>query len=74
MENQLACRSELPIIDIINMTLKKKITSLKNLIEMRQIALNDPKFDIKKSLDTLIVMNKLNDGSSGKLLFNLVQL
>ena len=74
MENQLACRSELPIIDIINMTLKKKITSLKNLIEMRQITLNDPNFDIKKSLDTLIVMNKLNDGSSGKLLFNLVQL
>ena len=56
------------------MTLKKKITSLKNLIEMRQITLNDPNFDIKKSLDTLIVMNKLNDGSSGKLLFNLVQL
>ena len=74
MENQLACRSELPIIDIINMTPKKKITSLKNLIEMREITLNDPNFDIKKSLDTLIVMNKLNDGSSGKLLFNLVQL
>ena len=34
---------------------------------MRQITLNDPNFDIKKSLDTLIVMNKLNDGSSGKL-------
>ena len=31
------------------MTLKNKITTLKNLIEMRQLTLNDPKFDIKKS-------------------------
>ena len=27
--------------------------TLKNQIEMRQMTLNDPKFDIKKSLDTL---------------------
>ena len=35
------------------MTLKNKIIALKNLIEMKQITLNDPKFDMKKSLDTL---------------------
>ena len=27
--------------------------TLKNLIEMRQMTLNDTKFDIKKTLDTL---------------------
>ena len=54
-ENQVAWRSELPTRNIINMTLYKhdKITTLKNLIEMRQVTLNDPKFGIKKSLDTL---------------------
>ena len=35
------------------MTLKNKTTTLKNLIKMREMTLNDPKFDIKKSLDTL---------------------
>ena len=36
------------------MTLKNKFMTLKNLIEMRQITLNDPKFDIKKLLGILI--------------------
>ena len=35
------------------MTLKNKIITLKNLIEMWQMTRNDPKFYIKKSLDTL---------------------
>ena len=50
VENQTASRSELPMMNIVNMTLKKKITTLKNLAEMRQMTLNDPKFDIKISL------------------------
>ena len=37
------------------MPLKNKIIILKNQIEMKQMTLNDPKFDIKKSLDTLIM-------------------
>ena len=41
------------MMNIINMTLKNKIGTLKNLIEMRQMTLNDPNFDIKKSSDTL---------------------
>ena len=41
------------MMSIKNMTLKNKITTLKNLIEMKQMTLNDPKFDIKKLLDTL---------------------
>ena len=49
----MVCRSELSTRNIINMTLKNKIIALKNLIEMKQITLNDPKFDMKKSLDTL---------------------
>ena len=36
--------------------LKKKTTTLKSLIKMRQMTLNDPKFDIKKSLDTLLCL------------------
>ena len=36
------------------MTPKNKITTQKNLIDMKQMTLNDPKFDIKKSLDTLL--------------------
>ena len=58
VENQMAWRSELPMMNIINTTLKNKIMTLKNLIEMRQMTLNDPKFDIKKSLDTLTVEDK----------------
>ena len=50
----MACRSELPTRNIINETLKNKITTLKNFIEMKQMTLNDPKFDIKKSLNTLL--------------------
>ena len=49
----MAWRSELPMMSIKNMTLKNKIMTLKNLIEMKQMTLNDPKFDIKKLLDTL---------------------
>ena len=30
------------------------VSIVKNLIEMRQMTLNDPKFDLRKSLDTLI--------------------
>ena len=40
--------------EYINMTLKNKMRTLKNLIEIRQMTLNDPKFDIKKPLDTLL--------------------
>ena len=36
------------------MTLKNKITTVKNLFQMKQMTLYDPKFDIKKSLGTLI--------------------
>ena len=59
MENQMAWRSELPMISIKNMTLKNKITTLKNLIEMKQMTLNDPKFDIQKLLDTLTYLEGL---------------
>ena len=54
LENQIAWRSDLPMMCIINMTPKNKITTQKNLIDMKQMTLNDPKFDIKKSLDTLL--------------------
>ena len=54
VENQVAWISELPMTNIIHMTLKNKITILKNLIEMREMTLNDPKFDVSKSLDTLL--------------------
>ena len=47
-ESQTAWCFELPIMNNINMTLKNKITTLKNLIGMRQVTLNGPKFDIKK--------------------------
>ena len=53
-ENQMASKSELPMMNVINMALKNKIMTLKNLIEMKEMTLNDPKFDIKKSLDTLM--------------------
>ena len=54
VENQVTWRSELPMMNIIQITLKNKITTLKNLIEVREITLNDPKFGINKSLDTLL--------------------
>ena len=50
----MAGTSELPIMNIINIIVKNKITTHKNLIKMRQMTLNDCKFDIKKSLDTLL--------------------
>ena len=39
--------------DYIKTALNIKITTPKNLIEMWQMTLNDSKFDIKKSVDTL---------------------
>ena len=42
--------SELAMMNIINMTLKNNITTLKNLIGMRQMTLNDPKFHAKTSI------------------------
>ena len=50
VENQMGWCSELSIVNIIN------IMTLKNLIEIIQLTLNDPKFDIKKSLDTLLCL------------------
>ena len=47
------------MMSIKNMTLKNKITTLKNLIEMKQMTLNDPKFDIQKLLDTLTYLEGL---------------
>ena len=44
----------LPMMNIVNVTLKNKIMTLKKFIEMRQMTLNYPKFDIKKSRDTLV--------------------
>ena len=42
METFLFRESELPMINVINMTLKYKIATLKNLTEMRQMTLSDP--------------------------------
>ena len=39
--------------EYIKMTLKHKITTLKNLTELRKMTLSDPKCDVKKSRDTL---------------------
>ena len=49
-----AWRSKLPMMNIVNMTLKNKIATLNNFMEMRHMTLNDPKLDIKRSLDTLV--------------------
>ena len=38
----MAWRSELLMMNIMNMTLKNKIMALKNLSEMREMTLNDP--------------------------------
>ena len=54
METFLCWESESSMINIVNMTLKNKITTLKNLIEMNQMTVNNPKFDVKKLLDSLI--------------------
>ena len=54
METFLCWESESPMINIVNMTLKNKITTLKNLIEMNQMTVTNPKFDVKKLLDSLI--------------------
>ena len=47
---------ELPIMNIIKMILKHKITTLKNLIKMRQMTLNYPKYDIKKLLEPCLYL------------------
>ena len=39
--------------DNVNATLKKKVTTLKNITKMSQMTLTDPKFDLKNLLDTL---------------------
>ena len=46
MKNFLYREPELPIMNIINK--ENKITTLKNLTKMKQMTLNDPKFDNKK--------------------------
>ena len=43
-----------PMMNIVKQVPEKKITTRKNLIEMRQIILHDPIFDLKISLDTLV--------------------
>ena len=43
-----------PMMNIVKQVPEKKITTRKNLIEMRQIILHNPKFDLKISLDTLV--------------------
>ena len=45
------------MMNIVNMTLKKKITTLKNLDQMRQMTLKEPKLDVEKSLDILYVVD-----------------
>ena len=39
--------------DNVNATLKKKVTTLKNITKMSQMTLTDPKFGLKNLLDTL---------------------
>ena len=56
-------RSELPMMNIINMTLKNKSITLKNLIEMRYITLNDLKFDIKKNIRHPVKVRPVNSKS-----------
>ena len=41
------------INDIVSMILKKKIMTLKNLVEMKQMTWNYPKFDLQKLLETM---------------------
>ena len=48
MESKVEWRSELAIANVINITLKSKITTLKKLIEMRQMTLNVHEFHINK--------------------------
>ena len=40
-------------MSIVNMTLKEEVTTLKYVIEMSEMTLNDSKFDLKSLLDTL---------------------
>ena len=53
-ETFLYRESELPMMNIINMTVKYKIATLKNLTEMRQMILRDPEFSNKKCNYTYI--------------------
>lgn len=48
MENEMEWRLELAIANVINITVKSKITTLKKLIEIRQMTLNVHEFHINK--------------------------
>ena len=54
VDNLMAWRSELSMMNIIHMTLKSNTTTLKNLTEMKEVTLNYPKCSISKSVDTLL--------------------
>ena len=54
---------EFPAMNVVNMTLKKKATPLKNVIGTNQMNLNDPKFYFKNSLDTLRKVWRLSFGT-----------
>ena len=43
--DRMTWRLKAPMMKIVNMTLRKKITILKSLIEIRQMTLSDPKLD-----------------------------
>ena len=58
MENQMAWRSELPMMSIINITPKNKITTLKNHIEMSEMTQNDPKFDFNSDVNNEILVDR----------------
>ena len=47
---------EFPMMNTVNISLKKKITTLESPSEMRQMTFNYPKFDLKKSLETLNIL------------------
>ena len=47
------------MMSVVKQVPEKKITTLKNLIEMREITLHGPKFDLKISLDTMLQLTML---------------
>ena len=63
----MAWRSELPMMNIINMTLKN---TTKSLIKMKQMTLNDPKFDIKKTRHPVNSLFSLLNQMNPKLVAN----
>ena len=54
----MAWRSELPMMSIINITPKNKITTLKNHIEMSGMTQNDPKFDFNSDVNNEILVDR----------------